>query len=139
MITSELPIEVASVDEAFASAITPKRFKDIVLEPYSLLRQMVAEEVCGENSHPVTSVIVHMWVCTLGPREVLNARSDRKAAFLHAFEWAQAHGVEHPGSPAMDHLIELYRQINQEIRASTKLEPEEGNGQEPKNAGGLRG
>lgn len=139
MITSELPTEVASTDEAFASAITPKRFQDVALEPYSLLRQMVAEEICGENSHPVTSVVIHMWVCTLGPKEVLNARGDRKAALLSAFDWAQAHGVQHPGTPAMDQLIELYRQINQELRASTRLEPAEGNGQEPKNAGGLRG
>lgn len=136
MITSDLPVEVASTDEAFASAITPKRFGDVVLEPYSLMRQMVAVEICGEDAHAVTQVIVHMWICTQKPDEVKSARKNRGRALEQAFEWAEAHGVRHLGTPAMDELIELYRQINDELRASTQLMPAAGNGDGQKKDGG---
>lgn len=138
MIISDLPSEIASTDDAFVSAITPKNFGEIALAPYSLMRQMAAVEICGDNPHPITAVIVHIWVCTRDDKEVSKARLNRVDALSEAFSWAEANGVKHPGAPAMHELINLYNRIDAELHASTQLMPAD-NGREPKNAGGLPG
>lgn len=138
MIVSDLPTEIASTDAAFVSAGTPKSFRDITFEPYSLMRQLVASEVCGDNPHPITAVIVHMWVCTKKPDEVMAMRTTRSLALADALRWAEQSGITHPGTPAMDELITVYRQINEELHASTQVMQQD-NGHEPKNVGGLPG
>jgi hypothetical protein len=138
MIISELPLETASTDAAFISALTPKEFCGHKLEPYSLFRQLVGIEVCGRDSSWMTTVIVHIWLCTQGEPQIYAARRDHDKALKDAVQWAETCGLRRTDSPKMDELIKIFNQIMSEINESTQLMSEE-NGTEPKNVGGRPG
>jgi hypothetical protein len=135
MIVSELPPEVASTDEAFTRALTPKSFAGFEFEPYSLARQLYAIEICGEDAGWQTSVIVHMWICTQSEDQVYAARKNRKQALKDAMAWAEKCGIRRTNSKQMDELIKVFNETMLEISESTQLMPSDDNGNEPKNDG----
>jgi hypothetical protein len=133
---NELTEEISSTDEAFISAMTPKTLDGIELKPYSLMRQMVALELTGFEASGPYEAIFHVWVCTLEPVEVLativNKQSKEHAKF-EAFAWAESHGVTINN---MKPLLDLYKRLSDEIRASTKARPAKDR-DAPKNDGRL--
>jgi hypothetical protein len=138
MITSELPVETAATDAAFIDSLTPKQFCGHTLQPYSLFRQLVGIEICGRDSSWMTTVIVHMWLCTQTEEQVFAARRDHDQALKHSIEWAEKCGLRRTNSPQMDELIKIFNSIMSEINESTQL-MSEGNGVESKNVGGRPG
>jgi hypothetical protein len=127
--------EIQTTDEAFLSASTPKYLEGIPLKPLSLMRQTIGMELSGVESSAFFDAIIKIWLCTLDDKKCLAARADRDQARLQAFEWAEARGFTLRNyKPVLD----LYRQLNAEIEASTEARPETQDGDQPKNSGGLR-
>jgi hypothetical protein len=115
---NELTQEIASTDAAFVSAMTPKSLDGIELQPYSLMRQMVALEITGLEATSYFEAVVHVWVCTLEPRVAMSALKDKVQAQLDAFAWAEARGITINN---MRPLLDIFRRLSDEIRMSTKV------------------
>jgi hypothetical protein len=130
---NELLEEIASTDEAFLSALTPKSLDGIELKPYSLMRQMVALEITGLEATSYFEAVVHVWVCTLEPRAAMETLKDKVQAQLDAFAWAEACGITINN---MKPLLDIFRRLSEEIRASTRARPAEER-DTPKNDGRL--
>jgi hypothetical protein len=130
---STLQEEIDSTDTAFVSAMTTKTFDGIELQPYSLMRQMVALEITGLETTGTFEAVVHIWVCTLEPRQVMETMNDKVQAKLDAFAWAEAHGVTINN---LRPLLEIYKRLNDEIRQSTRARVKD-EGSESKNDGRL--
>jgi hypothetical protein len=123
-----------TTDQALISALTPKQVGEITLEPFSLLRQVIAIDLCRSSSSNFFNAVMTVWVCTLEPLEALKAHEDLAQAQLSAFEWAEAQGY------SITHyqpLLDAYKRLNDEMAASTKARSRGGqDGDTPKNAGG---
>jgi hypothetical protein len=123
-----------STDEALVSALTPKQVGDIELQPFSLLRQVIAIDLCRSSSSNFFNAVMTVWVCTLRPLDALKAHEDVAQAQLSAFEWAEAQGY------SITHykpLLDAYKRLNDELAASTKARSRGGqDGDAPKNVGG---
>jgi hypothetical protein len=123
-----------STDEALISALTPKHVGEIELQPFSLLRQVIAIDLCRSSGSNFFNAVMTVWVCTLSPIDALKAHEDVAGAQLRAFEWAEAQGysITHYES-----LLDAYKRLNDELAASTKARARGGqNGDAPKNVGG---
>jgi hypothetical protein len=124
-----------TTDEALISALTPKQLGEIELKPFSLLRQAIATDLCsGGGSSNFHNIVMTVWICTLNPRECLEARDDVMASRMRAFEWAEARGYSIMNFTP---LIDAYKKLNDELTASTNVRLKGGNdGDAPKNDGG---
>jgi hypothetical protein len=123
-----------STDEALVSALTPKQVGDIELQPFSLLRQVIAIDLCRSSSSSFFNAVMTVWVCTLDPLAALKAHEDVAGAQLRAFEWAEAQGysITHYES-----LLDAYKRLNDELAASAKARARGAqDGDAPKNVGG---
>jgi hypothetical protein len=123
-----------TTDEALISALTPKQVGEITLEPFSLLRQVIALDMCRRSSSVFFNAIMTVWVCTLKPSEALAAHEDIAAARLRAFEWAEAQGYSMTN---YEPILEFYKRLNRELSTTTQVGVRGGSdGQAPKNDGG---
>src|SRR4029077_15442307 len=121
-------------DQALISALTPKQVGDLKLEPFSLLRQVIALDLCRRSSSVFFNAIMTVWVCTLKPSEALAAHEDISAAQLRAFEWAEAQGYSMTN---YEPILEFYKRLNRELSAGAQVRVTGGSdGQAPKNVGG---
>lgn len=130
---SSLTEEIGSTDEAFLSAMTPKTFDGVELKPYSLMRQMVALEITGLETSAMFEAVIHVWLCTLEPCQVMETMNDKVAAKLTAFAWAEEHGVQINN---LKPLMDLFRRLNDEIKASSSARLKD-DGSDLKNDGRL--
>jgi len=126
-----------STDEALLSSLKEHKVGELVLEPYSLLRQSVASDLCDGVAGTFFNAVMTCWVCTLKPKEALKAHSDPDTAKLQAFDWAEKNGhTLWNWRP----VVNAYNRLQREFYASAKAHLEKGsggaNGDEPKNAGG---
>jgi hypothetical protein len=123
-----------STDEALVSALMPKQVGDIELQPFSLLRQVIAIDLCRSSGSNFFNAVMTVWVCTLPPLDALKTHEDVAGAQLRAFEWAEAQGY------SITHykpLLDAYKRLNDELAASTKARSRGGqDGDAPKNVGG---
>jgi len=129
----EQDIEI-STDEALISALTPKQVGDIELQPFSLLRQVIAIDLCRSSNSNFFNAVMTVWVCTLSPLDALKVHENIAQAQLDAFEWAEAQGysITH-----YEPLLDAYKRLNDELAASTKARSRGGqDGDAPKNVGG---
>jgi hypothetical protein len=132
---TQIEEEIQTTDEAFLSASTPKYLAGIKLEPLSLMRQTIGMELSGPESSAFFDAVCKIWLCTMEPRKCLATRIDRDAARVEAFAWAEARGFTLRNyKPVLD----IYRQLNAEIEASTEARVQTSDGDPPKNSGGLR-
>jgi hypothetical protein len=123
-----------TTEQALISALTPKQVGEFKLEPFSLLRQVIAMDLCRERSSVFFNAVVTVWVCTLKPVEALAAHEDITAAQLRAFEWAEAQGYSMTN---YEPILDFYRRLNRELGVSTQARVAGGSdGVEPKNDGG---
>jgi hypothetical protein len=130
---TEEDIEMTT-DEALISALTPKQVGEITLEPFSLLRQVIALDLCRRSSSVFFNAIMTVWVCTLKPLEALAAHEDIAAAQLRAFEWAEAQGYSMAN---YEPILEFYKRLNRELSTTTQVGVRGGSdGETPKNDGG---
>jgi hypothetical protein len=130
---TEEDIEMTT-EQALISALTPKQVGEITLEPFSLLRQVIALDLCRRSSSVFFNAIMTVWVCTLKPSEALAAHEDIAAAQLRAFEWAEAQGYSMTN---YEPILEFYRRLNRELRPGTRVQVRgSGDGETPKNDGG---
>jgi hypothetical protein len=121
-------------DEALISALTPKQVGDIELEPFSLLRQVVAVDLCRASSDKFFNAVMTVWVCTLSPIDALKAHEDITGTQLRAFEWAEGQGYSITNYQP---LLDAYKRLNDELAASTKARIRgHQDGDALKNAGG---
>jgi hypothetical protein len=123
-----------STDEALVSALTPKQVGDIELQPFSLLRQVIAIDLCRTSSSNFFNAVMTVWVCTLSPIDALKVHENIAQAQLDAFEWAEAQGysITH-----YNPLLDAYKRLNDELVASTKARARGGqDGDAPKKVGG---
>jgi hypothetical protein len=126
------PEEIQTTDEAFMSAITPKEINGIKLQPYSLMRQVIAMELTGIDSSPFFNAVVRSWVCTLTDEQAIQARADRTKATVEAFAWAEAQGFSFANYQP---LLDVYEKLNTEIEhSSNAVDPEQRD--DEKNSGG---
>jgi hypothetical protein len=133
----EEEINEISTDEAALSALSPKRLGELELQPFSLLRQAIAVDLCGAGrGMNFFNAVMTVWVCTLSPTEALRAHENLDQARLDAFGWAEKQGYSLAN---FEPLINAYMRINQELEASVQVQvrlPLGVNGGESKNAGG---
>ena len=124
--------EIKDADEAFLSAMEPKDINGIKLEPFSLMRQAIAEEIGGLNTETAFfHAVIRIWVCTLKPMDCVKAKRNKDQSVIDAFAWADVQGL----SQNNKHLIELYRRMNEEVSKSSNVVNDDGD--EPsKNSGG---
>jgi hypothetical protein len=123
-----------TTDEALISALTPKQVGEITLEPFSLMRQVIALDLCRRSSSVFFNAIMTVWVCTLKPAEALAAHEDIPAAQLRAFEWAEAQGYSMTN---YEPILEFYKRLNRELSTATQVGVRGGSdGDAPKNDGG---
>jgi hypothetical protein len=135
-----------STDQAFVSAITPKKLNGIKLEPYSLMRQVVAMELNVPNSSKFFDAVMRIWVCTMSEDEALDLRNWRpedeenplpndwrKEAQKKAFQWAEAQGYSMLNYKP---LLDLYDQLDRELAASGSARLKDPGDAPPKNSGG---
>src|SRR5260370_39897326 len=121
-------------EQALVSALTPKQVGDIELQPFSLLRQVIAIDLCWGSSSNFFNAVMTFWVCTLKPLEALKVHEDVAQAQLRAFEWAEAQGYSIVNYQP---LLDAYKRLNDELAASTKARARGGqDGDAPKNVGG---
>jgi hypothetical protein len=124
-----------STDEALISAISEHPLEELKLEPFSLLRQSVATDLCDVGRGSFFNAVMTVWVCTLRPKEALEAHADAIAAKIRAFEWAEGRGYS---LVSCEPLIAAYKRLNDEWAAIAKVHLKPGsNGDAPDpNAGG---
>jgi hypothetical protein len=131
----EQDLEMSS-DEAVISALTPKQLEDgLELEPFSVMRQAVAMNLCGPGGANFFNMVMTVWPCTLSETEVLMANRDLEKAQTAAFKWAESRGYSLAN---IDPLVEVYRGLNAELNAASRAQVRDGDGDVPKNAGGQR-
>src|SRR5258705_1778170 len=106
-----------TTEQALVSALTPKQVGDIELQPFSLLRQVIAIDLCRSSSSNFFNAVMTVWVCTLKPLEALKVHEDVAQAQLRAFEWAEAQGYSIVNYKV---LLDAYKRLNDELAASTK-------------------
>jgi hypothetical protein len=126
-----------TTDEAVISALTPKQLEDgLELEPFSVMRQAVAMNLCGPGGANFFNMVMTVWPCTLSEIEVLRANRDLEKAQGAAFKWAESRGYSLAN---IDPLVEVYRGLNAELNAASRAQVRgSGDGDAPKNAGGQR-
>jgi hypothetical protein len=123
-----------TTDKALISALTPKEVGGFELEPFSLMRQVIALDLCRRSSSVFFNAIMTVWVCTLKPSEALAAHEDIAAAQLRAFEWAEAQGYSMTN---YEPILEFYKRLNRELSTTTQVSVRGGSdGETPKNDGG---
>jgi hypothetical protein len=123
-----------TTEAALISALTPKQVGPIELKPYSLMRQVIALDLCRKSSSVFFNAIMTMWVCTLETRDALSAHEDIPSAQLRAFEWAEAQGYSLTN---YEPVLEFYKRLNRELGAGTQVQVRgSGDGEVPKNDGG---
>src|SRR5258708_21188385 len=123
-----------TTEQALVSALTPKQVGDIELQPFSLLRQVIAIDLCRSSSSNFFNAVMTVWVCTLKPLEALKVHEDVAQAQLRAFEWAEAQGYSIVNYQP---LLDAYKRLNNELSASTKARaPGAQLANSPKNVGG---
>jgi hypothetical protein len=121
-------------DQALISALTPKRAGEIELEPFSLMRQVIAVDLCRRSTSVFFNAIMTVWVCTLKPSEALAAHEDIAAAQLRAFEWAEAQGYSMTN---YEPILEFYKRLNLELSAVAQVRVGgDSDGESPKKDGG---
>jgi len=127
-----------STDEAVLSALTPKKLEELELKPFSLLRQTIASDLSSSGgSSNFYNIVLTVWVCTLTPKECMEARDDVSGSRIKAFEWAESRGYSMGNSDSFKPLIDAYVRINRELMASIKIKTRNngGDGDIPKNDG----
>jgi hypothetical protein len=121
-------------EQALISALTPKRVGEIELEPFSLMRQVIAVDLCRRSTSVFFNAIMTVWVCTLKPSEAIAAHEDIAAAQLRAFEWAEAQGYSLTN---YEPILEFYKRLNRELSAVAQVRVTGGNdGEVQKKDGG---
>jgi len=120
-----------TTDEALLSSISEHPLEEIQLQPFSLLRQTIATDLC-DPSGGFFNAIMTVWVCTLSPREALAAHRNAESAKLKAFEWAENRGYTLSNC---EPLIDAYKRLNDEWRAIAKVraKPSSENGESEPN------
>src|SRR5262245_8594269 len=81
-----------TTDDALLSSLAEHELEELKLEPFSLLRQVIATDLCDRTSGSFFNAVMTVWVCTLSQKEALRAHADMEAAKIKAFEWAEARG-----------------------------------------------
>jgi hypothetical protein len=127
-----------STDEALISSISEHQLEELKLQPFSLLRQTIATDLCDFGGGSFFNAIITVWVCTLSPKEALKAHADMETAKLKAFEWAESRGYSMTN---WDSLLQAYKRLNDEwasVSGVREKPGENGDGEETSdpNAGG---
>jgi hypothetical protein len=131
----DLKEELKGTDDAFTSAIMPKKLNGADLKPFSLMRENAAIEIAKPPASIFRDAVIRAWVCTLEPKQVVEAMMDRVQATQAAFEWAEKQGYSFKN---FGPLLELYKQLGGEIQESTNARSKN-EGDEVPNAGGPQG
>ena len=125
-----------TTDEALLESLTQKQVEELKLEPFSLMRQTVALDLCDRHSGPFWCALMTVWVCTLKPKDALHCHSDMDQAKLDAFAWAEKRGYNHRN---WGPLIEPYNRLLTEWETSAnnvRIQQPNGNKDEVPNVGG---
>jgi hypothetical protein len=119
-----------TTDEALLESISEHKIDDLKLEPFSLLRQSIAADLCDYGGGSMFNAVVTVWVCTLSPTEALEAHTNIPKAKERAFKWAEERGYSLWNWKP---IIEMYNRINSEWSASNKarIKQDELDKQEP--------
>lgn len=125
-----------TTDESLLQSLSEHKIEDLKLEPFSLLRQAIATDLCDYGSGTFFSAIMTVWVCTLSPDKALEAHMDLIEAKKQAFKWAEDRGYS---AWNWKPLVDTYRQLNREWGAAAKARiksDQTGDGDEVPNDGG---
>ena len=106
-----------TTDEALISSISEHTVEEVKLQPFSLLRQAIATDLCDSGGGSFFNAVMTVWVCTLSPEEALKAHSDIPKAKLKAFEWAENQGYSLWNYKP---LIDAYSKLNKEWASVAK-------------------
>ena len=124
-----------TTDEALLSSLAEHELEELKLEPFSLLRQTIAIDLCDRIAGTFFNRLMTVWVCTLSPKEALRAHADADEAKLKAFAWAEERGYSLSSSKALD---DAYDRLEKEFAASARAHIKDAgdNGEADPNAGG---
>src|SRR6516165_8240104 len=81
-----------TTDEVLLESLSEHKVDELKLQPYSLLRQTIAADLCDHGSGGFFNAIMTIWVCTLSPTEALEEHTNITRAKSKAFEWAESQG-----------------------------------------------
>jgi len=124
-----------TTDDSLLESLSEHKIEDLKLEPYSLLRQAVASDLCDRGG-VLFSAVITVWVCTLKPKEVLAAHRDIEDSQMKAFQWGESRGYDLANWKP---VVDAYNQLNREWIAASKARVKEDqlNGEdETPNSGG---
>jgi hypothetical protein len=123
-----------TTDESLLSSISEHTLEELKLQPFSLLRQAVATDLCDLGGGNFFNAIITVWICTLNPAEVLKAHSDQIGAKIKAFEWAESCGYSLLNC---DPLLKAYSRLTAEWASISGVRVKsEGNSEVDPNVGG---
>jgi hypothetical protein len=134
--------EIESTDEAFLSSVTPKQLNGIKLEPYSLMRQVIAMELNVPDTSKFFDAVIRVWICTMSENDALGIRywraedptnNWRSVAQKKAFQWAEEQGYSMSNYKP---LLDLYDQLDRELAAAGSAQLKDPGDEPPKNSGG---
>ena len=91
-----------TTDEALLSSLAEHELEELKLEPFSLLRQTIAIDLCDRIGAGFFNRLMTVWVCTLSPREALKAHAAAEEAKMQAFAWAEGRGYSLSNSEQID-------------------------------------
>src|SRR5215471_5633365 len=125
-----------TTDEALLSSLAEHELEELKLEPFSLLRQTIAVDLCDRIGGGFFNRLMTVWVCTLNPKEALRAHADAEEAKLKAFAWAEERGYSLFNAKPLD---QAYDRLEKEYAASARAHIKETsgtNGEPNPNGGG---
>jgi len=122
-----------TTDEALLSSLAVHELGELKLEPFSLLRQTIAIDLC-DRTPGFFNRLMTVWVCTLSPKDALKAHADSEDAKLKAFSWAEGRGYSLSNASELD---AAYDRLEKEFAASANAHIRSGgNGEADPNVGG---
>jgi hypothetical protein len=124
--------EIKDTDDAFLSAVTPKEINGRELQPFSLMREVIAQEFIGAEASMFFAAVMRVYVCTLDPRAIVKLRSDREQTVIDAFAWAESQGFSFNN---WEPLREIYKTLSDEIAQSLKVKSDNSEDDPIPNAG----
>lgn len=138
MTTEEIDM---TTDESLLSSLSEHKVEELRLQPYSLMRQVIAADLCPIGCGGFWRAVMNVWVCTISEDQALAEHEDIKSAKKHAFVWAESRGYNYLNYKP---LMETYKRQQDELVASVSARVHEtlgsnGDAEEIPNDGGQPG
>jgi len=126
-----------TTDSALIGSLTEHKVDELKLEPFSLMRQTIAIDLCDRNAGVFWNAVMTVWVCTLKDFDALDAHASPKKAKVEAFKWAESRGYNHHNwRPVVDIYNRLMDEWDKSVSNVRVMQPNGSKPEELPNDGG---